>query len=341
MGDTWAVPARFVVVVLVDCGRVMMNKMHKMDVTNASHRQPAYFEWFYFHFVTDDGAALNMVLHETDIFGLKQQPYLSLSVLLPGREPCYLRRDLAGVEIRRERPFLQVGEGMIEESAWAMCFDIPFPGRGHFRGEITKLAPPLVIQDGILYEEPGTNRASHWVVQIPHATFTGILQVDGQVYRLRGTAYQDHQWGTILIQEFVSDWVWGHFSNEETAVVFFQILTQRGQIIERVAMMNREGRYAGTAVVTNYLDTLFQADWLDDFESDITVSFLNRQLQFDFAIAPANLMRSRLDEEHNQTVASYLRWSAAAALEIGCGYLPLHGISEYIRIRPAMYGNLS
>jgi hypothetical protein len=106
-------------------------------------------------------------------------------------------------------------------------------------------------------------------------------------------------------------------------------------------MMNGEGRYAGTAVATNYLDTLFQADWLDNFEGDITVSFLNRQLQFDFAVSPANLMRSRLDEEHNQTVASYLRWSAAAALEMGCGYLPLHGISEYIRIRPAMYGSFS
>jgi predicted secreted hydrolase len=230
---------------------------------------------------------------------------------------------------------------MIRESAWAMCFDIPFPGRGYFRGEITKLAPPLVIEGGILYEEPDTSRSSHWVVQVPHATFTGILQLDGVTQRLCGTAYQDHQWGTILIQEFVSDWVWGHFSNEETAVVFFQILTQHGQIIERVAMMNREGRYAGTAVETSYLDTLFQTDNLDNFESEIAVSFLNRQLQFDFAISSANLMRSRLNEEHNQTVASYLRWSAAAALEMGCGYLPLHGISEYIRIRPAMYGSLS
>jgi hypothetical protein len=116
--------------------------------------------------------------------------------------------------------------------------------------------------------------------------------------------------------------------------------TQHGQIIERVAMMNGEGRYAGTAVATNYLETLFQANKLDNFESEIAVSFLNRQLQFDFAISPTNLMRSRLNEEHNQTVASYLRWSAAAALEVGCGYLPLHGISEYIRIRPAMYGSL-
>ena len=318
----------------------MMEKMRVMDIDNASHRLPAYFEWFYFHFVTDDGAALNMVLHETDIFGLRQQPYLSLSVRLPDQEPCYLRRDLDGLEIGRERPFLQVGEGMISESAWAMYFDIPFPDRGYFRGEINKLAPPLVIEDGILYQEPGTGRSSHWVVQIPHATFTGILQVDGVTRQLRGTAYQDHQWGTILIQEFVSDWVWGHFSNEETAVVFFQILTQRGQLIERVAMMNREGRFTGTAVETSYLDTLFQANRLDNFENNVNVSFLKRCLQLDFTVSPANLMRSRLNEEHNQTTASYLRWSADAIPLAGCGPQPLHGISEYIRIRPAMYESL-
>jgi hypothetical protein len=318
----------------------MMEKMQVLSIDNASHRLPAYFEWFYFHFVTDDGVALNMVLHETDIFGLKQKPYLSLSILLPGQEPCYLHCDLEDVEIGRERPFLQVGDGMISESAWAMCFDILFPDRGYFRGRITKLAPPLVIEDGILYQEPDTGRSSHWVVQIPHATFTGILQVDGVTQQLRGTAYQDHQWGTILIQEFVSDWVWGHFSNEETAVVFFQILTQRGQLIERVGMMNREGRFTGTAVETSYLDTLFQTDRLDNFEGDVTVSFLNRRLQLGFAVSPANLMRSRLNEEHNQTTASYLRWSEAATPLAGRGPQPLHGISEYIRIRPAMYGSL-
>jgi hypothetical protein len=42
---------------------------------NCSHRPEPYFEWFYFHFVTPDGIAVNMVLHETDIFRLKRDPY--------------------------------------------------------------------------------------------------------------------------------------------------------------------------------------------------------------------------------------------------------------------------
>jgi hypothetical protein len=176
---------------------------------------------------------------------------------------------------------------------------------------------------------------------VPHATFTGILKLDGTVRRLSGTAYQDHQWGTTLIQEFVADWVWGHFSNDQVAVVFFHILTQNGQLIERVAMMNDEGRFVGTAVETNYLDTLFQANHPEEFDSNAGVSFLNQCFRLEFDVSPNNLMRSRINEEHNLSTTSYLRWSAEAKLLAACGVQPLHGISEYIRIRPAMYGSRS
>jgi hypothetical protein len=318
----------------------MLEKTSVVTISNTSHRPLPYFEWFYFHFVTDDGAALNLILHETNIFGLKLKPYISLSVSLPGQEPCYLRRDLDGVVIAREPTFLRVGEGLISESDRAVCFDVPFPGRGYFRGEITKLAPPLMIKDGILYEDPRTGGSSHWIVQIPHSTFTGILQLDGLTRRLRGTAYQDHQWGTILIQEFVSNWVWGHFSNEQVAVVFFQILAQNGQLIERVAMVNDEGRYTGTAVETSYLDTLFQTDRPAKFDDSVGVNFLNQCMQLDFGVSPTGLMRSRIGEEQGHHSASYLRWSATGTIQGGCGSQPLHGISEYIRIRPAMYGSL-
>ncbi len=147
---------------------------------------------------------------------------------------------------------------------------------------------------GFSIKNQNSGRSSNWVVQVPHATFTGILQLDGTIHRLSGTAYQDHQWGTLLIQEFVSDWVWGHFSNDQMAVMFFQILTQHGQLIERVAMMNGEGRYVGTAVETSYLDTLFQASRPEEFDANVDVSFLNHCCRLEFDVSPTNLMRSRI-----------------------------------------------
>jgi hypothetical protein len=113
------------------------------DIGNASHRLPAYFEWWYFHFVTPEGEAINMVVHETDIFGLRDAPFLSLSFLMRGCPPQYVRRELSGSEIARGRHYLQVGAGLITETQDTIFFDIPFPGRGRFNGEMTRLAPAL------------------------------------------------------------------------------------------------------------------------------------------------------------------------------------------------------
>ena len=310
------------------------------DLRNASHRPPPFFEWRYFHFVTPDGAAMNLVLHETDILGQNADPYLSMSILLPGQSPCYLRRDLRMNMIAQEQSYLHVKEPLIVEDETGITFDIPFPGQGHFKGRITKLAPPLTFQNGILYQDIITGRTSHWVVQVPHGSFTALLQLGEKVHHLNGMAYQDHQWGSTLLQESVADWVWGHFSNERMAVLFFQILTQHGQMIERVAMLTNEGRYSGTVLETNYLTTLFSEDKPGAFAAPVTLSFLERSLRVEFDLSPANLLRSRLDELHEQKKISYLRWSSHATYQGACGRQPLYGISEYIRVRPAEYEQL-
>ena len=311
------------------------------DLCNASHRPPPFFEWHYFHFVTPEGAALNLVLHETDILGRKADPYLSMSILLPDQPPIYLRRDLQMGAIARGQPFLHVEDPLIIEDETGITLDIPFPGQGHFQGRITKLAPPLTFQDGILYRDILSDRTSHWLVQVPHGSFTALLQLGDETHHLQGMAYQDHQWGSTLLQESVANWVWGHFSNEHMAVLFFQILTQYGQMIERVAMLTKEGQYVGTAVRSNYLELLLPVNQPDRFKDIVTVSFINDLVHFAFKLEPENLMRTRLDEVHGQKTVSYLRWATAATYQGACMPQSLHGISEYIRIRPTMYGESS
>ncbi len=307
-------------------------------IQNGSHRLPGYFEWWYFHFATESGVTLNMVLHETDIFGLKQSPYLSLSLLLPGQQPRYWKQPLQEQQISRRQQYLSVTPGLIQETESAICFDIPFPDQGYFRGQLIKRAHPLIIQDGILHQDDSGQR-SHWVVQVPHANFTALLHLEGQTHRLKGTAYQDHQWGTLRIQEFVSDWVWGHFSNEEMAMVFFQILTQSGRAIERVGLLMENGRFSGSRLHSNYLNTLFQDTAPETFNDTMNVAFFEQQAQLSFEVTPDRLMRSRLNETVNQQNASYLRWSAVGSYSAGRNSQPVYGITEYIRIRP-VYGKL-
>lgn len=56
---------------------------------NGSHydeNDSGYYEWWYFHFVSESGFEASVVLHETDIFGLVKNPYISISCMLPDGE---------------------------------------------------------------------------------------------------------------------------------------------------------------------------------------------------------------------------------------------------------------
>lgn len=311
--------------------------MYQVDIGNGSHRPPPYVEWWYFHFACPDGTTLNMVLHETGIFGLHTTPYLSLSVHRPQQKPRYLRRELAAGSITTQARYLQVEQQLLVENDRRIGFQIAFEGDNCFRGEIDKQTEPLIIHDGVLYCNERNGRSSHWVVGVPHATFQAVLQLDGCTYPLEGFAYQDHQWGQTLFQEWVADWVWGHFSNAETAVVFFQILTQHGQRIERVAHLTPTSRLTGTAVNSNHLAFLQQQPALDQCQTNAVAQLPYNELAF--AIHPNNLMRCRLQEPVGQHCASYLRWAATATLS-SCSDQTLYGITEYIQLRPA-YGRIS
>ena len=170
-----------------------------------------------------------------------------MSILRPGQPACYLKRELPAATITPSRRYLQAGGDLFAEGKQSIYFDVDFPGRARFKGELVKLAPPLVFEDGVLFADGKAGRTSYWVVAVPHASFTAQLHLEGEVLNLQGVAYQDHQWGTLPLQEMVADWTWGHFSNPQLAVVFFQIRTQRGQLIQRVGVTAAGGRFTDTS----------------------------------------------------------------------------------------------
>jgi hypothetical protein len=309
-------------------------------IHNGSHRPPPYFEWWYIHFVTPEGVAINLVLHETDIFGQHDSPYLSMSVHRPGKPICYLKRALPLAIITRNRPYLQTGSELLAESKRSIFFDVDFPGEASLKGEMVKLAPRLVFGNGILFADSQTGRTSYWMIAAPHASFTAQLHLDGTVLNLEGMAYQDHQWGTLPLQDMVADWTWGHFSNPQMAAVFFQIRTQRGQLIQRVGVTTAGGRFTDTSLDSEFLKTLSNTVSPEEYSDNVEVDFFSKNLQLEFAISPTKLMRWRINEPLGNRAVSYLRWAATGAYQDACARHDVYGISEYIRVRPGAYGSL-
>jgi hypothetical protein len=115
------------------------------------------------------------------------------------------------------------------------------------------------------------------------------------------------------------------------AVIFFKLLTQRGREIERAAILTRHGRYAGTALQSTHLKTLFQTPAVQAVETPVTVQFCDGQM-LSFCAAPEHVMRSRVGESHQGVEASYWRWAVSAEM-CSAATQPLWGISEQLQIR--------
>ena len=209
--------------------------MHQL--VNGSHYSElvGYFEWWYFHFASATGFTSNIVLHETDIFGLTKSPYVSMSFQLPHLESQHLRMEISPGSIERGSEYLFQSDGYLRESEREIRVQLAFPLGVSFKVVINKLAEPLTFNNCVLYQDD--DKRSYWKLQVPFGRFSGVLTISGKEYPLEGVVYHDHQWGNIPIQGFVADWVWGNFSLNLGSATFFIILTQTGELIERYAVV--------------------------------------------------------------------------------------------------------
>lgn len=301
---------------------------------NGSHwsETPGYFEWWYFHFITNHGFAANLILHETDIFGLTKKPYASMGIQLLGTRSKYFKRILGQNSINRSSLYLSVSDQSFLETEKEFIVALTFSSGEIFRANIEKISQPLVLNDGILYENALTKQQNLWVVNMALGRFEGSFETDGVKHILQGSAYHDHQWGNVPIQDFVSDWVWGHFGNQEECLTYFVIKTQNGTRVQRFIKVDhsqiKRFTKGGSA---SYIDTLTSQERPETYEDKPSVVFPDNT-SLSVKIAKAGLMRSRTDERYLDFYASYLRWTATGSYQDEKLH-KLPGMTEYLRIR--------
>lgn len=301
---------------------------------NGSHwiETPDYFEWWYFHFITDHGFTANLILHETDIFGLSKEPYVSMGVQLLGTQSKYYRKTLGQISINRNSIYLSTSDQLLLETEKEITISLNFPSGETFKAKIEKISQPLILNDGIIYENTSNKRQNLWVVNVPLGKFEGSFKADGVKHILRGSVYHDHQWGNILIQDFVSDWVWGHFGDQEESITYFLIQTQNGSQVQRFIKINHS-QVGGFTEGGNasYITELSNQKKPEVYESEPIVIFPDGT-KLSVGITKSNLMRSRINERYEGFSASYLRWVATVSYQDEKLHR-LPGITEYMRIR--------
>lgn len=296
--------------------------------TNDIHKR---FEWWYFHFVSEEFTA-NIVLHQTDIFGLTRAPYVSLSLIQRGANVQYFKKYLADAAIRYDGNHITTTDKSFVDSDTDLVINLDFEGCS-FAVHIHKALQPISIQNSVLYQN--SDVSSMWRIDIPYARFEGSIVTQQGTSAVEGVTYQDHQWGSLLIQDFVSQWIWGHLSNSKTNVIFFDILTQSGEGIQRAVVGENDEVSTGVKIVSNSL-TEFRADpHFHKNSQRIAVTIpMQHAAEVYIDIQPDGLMRSRLNEGHPGFEASYVRWAVDSARFITLDRQEaLQGIVEYLTIK--------
>lgn len=314
------------------------------ELINGSHyneNDADYYEWWYFHFVSDSGFVANIVLHETDIFGLEKNPYISISLKLPDGETKYGRTslDIDQRNITRSSKNLYVDGGVclnskIIEGENHIKMKLNFFDDIYFETQIRKQYSPIVINDGLLYDDPKFDGKSYWTVNIPFGTCKVKLKVEGSEYEFNCFAYQDHQWGNLTIQNFARDWVWGNFCDSRMSLMFF-IISTNGGTINRQALISKDKIFITSGKPKHnpcyLIDTSLNAQNIDS-ATKMPQIFLDWGEDIYFSLIPSNILRSRINEKHPGFKATYLRWVSYGIYSENSN-MPLYGIMEYMRIR--------
>lgn len=322
------------------------NDLYYSELINGSHyngNDEEYYEWWYFHFLSEDGFAANIVLHETDIFGLVKNPYISISLRLPDGEIKYGRiaLDIDQRNIAHFSDKFNVLGGVrlcsiIEEENHIMM-SLNFFNDISFETKIRKQYSSIVMNNGVLYSKPNLSGVSYWTVNIPRGECEVKLKVEGQEYKFKCFTYHDHQWGNFPIQNFVHDWVWGNFCNSKESIIFFIIVPTNGDIINRQVLISKE-----KIIITSgkpkhnpcYLINTSLNKNVQEIESETVMPQIVLDWDEDiyFSLNPSQILRSRIKEKHSGFTATYLRWGSYGIYSEDSN-IQLFGITEYLRIR--------
>lgn len=186
------------------------------------------FEWWYFDCHLDDGSSCVVIFFTKP--NLKPKLPMKPSILLMYRSPEgetrkeWLHYSVSEFSSSTERCDVKIGTN------WARGDLEHYEVHASAAGVtcslfINREVPSWRPGGGIIPVDPFQKYYFGWVAPVPHGAVEGKLTVDGKERIIRGTAYHDHNWGTILIALIFDHWYWGRGHIGDYCIIFSQMVT--------------------------------------------------------------------------------------------------------------------
>ena len=232
-----------------------------------------HFDWVYTHFVAED-LFVNVILHDTCMFGFHQNPYVSFCIWYNGKKQHQRFAFSADQYTGIKQSICRMGSNK--------QFSLSL-GELTIAGEVTKKydAPTMNYQ---LYKTSDQD-ISHWDIVTAHAIFAGQITYAGYTVACEAVVYQDHQYGSLPVQMFLDKWIWRVESSSLYTSCCFSLSFQNGE---------------KKTISWRIDDSSFSHSSSEHFEQGIYDSL--------FCSPEYILLRTRKAEKHEDFILNYSRY---------------------------------
>lgn len=268
------------------------------------------FYWRYWHFFREGLFSFNIIEHATDIFGLSKTAYVSISGSVFNKNI----RATKQLEICPQ-PF------EVRENVAYFFPEEDFSINAHFNLEKDSVARNFQDTPFIINPKNDTQK-NYWNIFLVSKSVQIKLQSEEMHWAGACSSYSDCQWGNLVIQDFLNEWIWIHVSNKKESRVFFRVRTSFGDNVYRRFIRDFEVRGGKTFV------DVWDTKEFDIFLDTSYCKYVYRHAEEFLEFSVENTLRTRSETVGARRKFIYSRHAVITMLPSG----KATGIAETMRI---------
>jgi hypothetical protein len=190
------------------------------------------WEWWYFDFSFDNGYKAVATLHYRNMMMLPHIPTMELFVYPPDGPPkakLWALRPGQEKFADKDRCLVRMANLSIEDTGEAYHLKMDMKDMG-IDLTLKNVIRPWKPGTGILWSDSEKGLETGWVVAVPRGWAEGTLKVDGQVMKVQGLGYHDHNWGNAPMEKPFRGWYWGHLFDPTYTLIYGWIIPREGRM---------------------------------------------------------------------------------------------------------------
>ena len=171
------------------------------------------WEWWYFEAVLDDNSTAVIVFFTKPFMTafIPFTPFYSITITTPNGTTLDSNVFVSTHQFNAARAFTNITMG----SSWVYgdlnTYSLHTKSNNGLGADLTftRQAPSSSLGGtGKWYFDPSYTQYFGWFIAMPYANVEGTLTYNGQIHKVKGSGYHDHDWGTIDINKYLNHWYW-------------------------------------------------------------------------------------------------------------------------------------